>query len=101
MKGKAAALARRDDAGDTWTLAQVLHQVVAVVCALDDNLSPSEVTHSSSFAKDFGWDEPFRMRLRKPVALQLHEKISAFEIEEQVRTVGDLVDLVWSKMSPS
>ena len=89
---------RRDDAGDTWTAAQLLAEVAAIVCDLDDNLTPADVVRSASFADDFGWDEWFRLRLRKPVEKRLHESLSAYLILERVKTVGDLVDYVWSSM---
>ena len=38
------------------------------------------------------------MRLRKPIEKRLHESLSAFLIMERVKTVGDLIDYVWSSM---
>jgi hypothetical protein len=93
-----AAELRRDDAGDLWTAAQVMRELAAIVCALDDNLKPADVTRSASFAGDFGWDDWFKLRLRKPVEKRLHESLSAFVIVERVKTVGDLADYVWSSM---
>jgi len=89
---------RRDDAGNPWTADQVMQEIVAIVCDLDDNLTPKEVTRSDSFTDGFGWDEWFKMRLRKPVERRLHESLSAFLLMERVKTVGDLVDYVWSSM---
>src|SRR5215471_1287241 len=94
----AATELRRDDAGNVWNAAQVLAEIAAIVCALDDNLTAADVVRSASFADDFGWDEWFKLRLRKPVEKRLHESLSAYLIIERVKTVGDLVDYVWSSM---
>jgi hypothetical protein len=99
-KKAAAPEQRRDDDGELWTAAQLMSQIVLIVCDLDDNLTPADVIRSATFAGDFGWDGPFKLRLRKPVEQRLHEKMSAFQISERVKTVGDLADLVWSKMEP-
>lgn len=97
----AAPEERRDDQGELWTAAQLLREIAEILCDLDDNLTLADVVRSATFAGDFGWDDPFKLRLRKPVVERLHEKISAFEISERVKTVGDLQDLVWSKMEPA
>ena len=89
---------RRDDAGQTWSLEQVVAEITSIVCALDDNLTPQEVKRSATFSGDLGWDDWFKMRLRKPIEKRLHESLSAFLIMERVKTVGDLVDYVWSSM---
>jgi len=91
---------RRDDAGNQWTVAQLMGEIAAIVCDLDDNLTPADVVRSASFADDFGWDDPFKARLRKPVRSRLHETITLSQITEKLDTVGDLADLVWSKMDP-
>jgi acyl carrier protein len=96
----AAPEERRDGAGEVWTAAQLMSQIAAIVCDLDDNLTPADVIRSATFAGDLGWDDPFMLRLRKPVEQRLHERVSAFQISERVKTVGDLADLVWSKMEP-
>jgi hypothetical protein len=96
----AAPEPRRDDDGELWTVAQLMSQIVLIVCDLDHNLTPADVLRSATFAGDFGWDDPFKLRLRKPVEQRLHVKVSAFQISERVKTVGDLADLVWSKMEP-
>lgn len=96
----AAAEVRRDDRGTEWTVAQLMGEIAAIVCDLDDNRTPAECVRSASFADEFGWDGPFKARLRKPVENRLHEKISLSDIMNRVKTVGDLADLVWSKMEP-
>src|SRR5215831_15349533 len=92
----AAPETRRDGAGQTWTAAQLLAEIASIICDLDDNLAPADVVRSASFADDFGWDEWFKLRLRKPIEKRLHESLSAYLILERVKTVGDLVDYVWS-----
>jgi hypothetical protein len=95
---RSAAEIRRDDAGNTWTAARLLAEIAGIICALDDNLTTADVIRSASFADDFGWDEWFKLRLRKPIEKRLHESLSAYLILERVKTVGDLVDYVWSSM---
>jgi len=89
---------RRDDAGQTWSLEQVTGEIANIICALDDNLTPRDVKRSASFSGDLGWDDWFKMRLRKPIERRLHESLSAFLLMERVKTVGDLIDYVWSSM---
>jgi acyl carrier protein len=89
---------RRDDAGQIWSPEQVVAEIAAIMCALDDNLTPKDVKRSATFSGDLGWDDWFKMRLRKPIENRLHESLSAFLIMERVKTVGDLIDYVWSSM---
>jgi len=89
---------RRDDAGQAWSLEQVTAEIANILCALDDNLTPKDVKRSASFSGDLGWDDWFKLRLRKPIERRLHESLSAFLIMERVKTVGDLIDYLWSSM---
>jgi hypothetical protein len=90
-------LPRRDDSGKQWTLPQVETAVLAIVLKLAPGWSPGQVTLSTRFEADLGWDEPYMLSLVKPVRARLHETLPAGTVVG-LRRVGDLVKSVWSKM---
>jgi len=89
---------RRDDRGSLWTLSEVEAEILAVIARLDAKAREPEVTRATRFARDLGWDEWFKLSLLKPVKRRLHETLSAAVVLDRVKTVGDLVDYVWSSM---
>jgi len=88
---------RRDEVRGLWTSEQVQQAIFRLVADLDANAAKG-LKRSTRFSTDLGWDDWFKLSLIKPVKSRLHESIHEQVLLDRVKTVGDLIDYVWSKM---
>lgn len=88
---------RRDEKGHRWTAAGVEREVIAIVAELSGE-KPKDIKRSVRFEQDLGWDAYYRLRVVKPVRARLHEQLEHDMLASKVRTVGNLIDYVWSLM---
>lgn len=94
-----SAEVRRDDSGGYWSAAAVEREILDLVRAIDPHAK--QLTRSTTFSGDLGWDDWFKLSVLKPVRKRFHESLSATVVLDRVRTVGDLVDYVWASMGPA
>jgi hypothetical protein len=92
-----AVLVRRDDSGQTWTLAAVEREIAAILAELAPGWHPTSIARTTRFHDDLGFDVWGVLRVVKPVRDRLHETLSD-AVVRGLRKVGDLVDYVWAKM---
>ena len=88
---------RRDESGKTWTQARMEGEIATLVARLTPGCSAVDLSRATRFRDHLGWDEWSLLRLVKPVLRQFHETLSDFLVKD-LKTVGDLMDYVWSKM---
>ena len=89
---------RRNDAGHRWTEAGVERAVRRIVARLTPGKTTRAVTRAAKLEADLGWDKWYKLKVVKPVRTTLHETLEDNVILYDVKTVGDLVQYVWSRM---
>jgi hypothetical protein len=93
----AAAVVRRDDSGQTWTLRDVEREIAAILARLAPGWTAAAISRTTRLHDDLGFDAWGVLRVVKPVRNRLHETLSD-TIVRDLRKVGELVDYVWAKM---
>lgn len=88
---------RRDDKGIAWRKAEVEMAAIAIVAA-NNRTTARDIGRGTQFGKSLGWDDWYKLTLVKPVKKQLHVTLSHTMIKNDVKTVGNLVDYIWSLM---
>lgn len=94
-----AAETRRDDKGISWRKAEVETAAAAIVAGLNHSTARG-ITRATQFGRTLGWDDWYKLTLVKPVRKQLHVTLSHTMIKNDVKSVGNLVDYIWSLMEP-
>lgn len=96
LKGTSADT-RRDDKGITWRESEVATAVIGIVARLNGGTAAG-MTRATQFGKNLGWDDWYKLSLIRPVKRQLHETLAHPVVKNDVKTVGNLVDYIWSLM---
>jgi hypothetical protein len=89
---------RRDDEGHRWTQAGVETAVRRIVARLTPGGKPGALKRSTKLEADLGWDKWYKLKVVKPVRTTLHESLEDNVVLYEVKTVGDLMDYIWSRM---
>lgn len=96
LRGEAADT-RRDDKGIAWRESEVATAAIGIVARLNGS-SAAGITKSTQFGKNLGWDDWYKLSLIRPVKRQLHEQLAHPVVKNDVKTVGNLIDYIWSLM---
>ena len=91
-------MTRVDDAGKEWDEAKVEAAVRRIVARLTPGKRPGAIKRATRLEADLGWDRWYKLKVVKPVRKRLHEALEDNVVLYEVKTVGDLVDYVWSRM---
>ena len=91
-------LRRVDDAGHEWEEAEVEATIKDIVAALTPGGTSGALKRATRFQADLGWDKWYKLKVVKPVRRRLHETLEDNVVLYEVKTVGDLVKYVWSRM---
>jgi len=89
---------RVDDAGQEWVEAEVEAAIKEIVSALTPKGTPGALKRATRLQADLGWDKWYKLKVVKPVKRRLHETLEDNVVLYEVKTVGDLVKYVWSRM---
>jgi hypothetical protein len=89
---------RLDDAGHEWEEAEVEAAIKDIVAALTPGGTSSALKRATRLQADLGWDKWYKLKVVKPVKKRLHESLEDNVVLYEVKTVGDLVKYVWSRM---
>jgi hypothetical protein len=90
---------RRDDRGHRWTDAGVERAVIRLVRRLSPGWARRKITRRTRLHTDLGWDDWYALRVARLVRATLHETVED-RVLLGLKSVGDLVALVWSGMDP-
>ncbi len=90
---------RRDGLGHRWTDRGVERAVIRIVRSLSPGFARKRITRKTRLAGDLGWDEWYVLRVVRPIRATLHERLED-RVVLALRSVGDLVGCVWSRMEP-
>jgi hypothetical protein len=88
---------RRDDRGHWWTDRGVERAVIKIVRDLSPGWARRKITKKTRLHTDLGWDDWYALRVARPVRTRIHETVEDRAVL-MLRTVGDLVALVWDGM---
>ena len=88
---------RRDDRGHAWTAGGVERAVIRIVRRLSPGFARRHISRKTRLHQDLGWDEWYPLRVVAPIRSTLHEAIDD-RLVLRLKTVGDLVALVWNAM---
>ena len=91
-------MTRVDDAGKEWDEARVEAAIKRIVARLTPGKIPGGIKRTTKLEADLGWDKWYKLKVVKPVRTQLHETLEDNVVLYEVKTVGDLMDYVWSRM---
>ncbi|HXY68747.1 MAG TPA: hypothetical protein VEH62_04820 [Gemmatimonadales bacterium] len=89
---------RKDERGHWWTDGGVERAVIRIVRALSPGWARRPIARRTRLHTDLGWDEWYVLRVAKPVRTTLHVALDDRALLS-LRTVGDLVGSVWSRMA--
>jgi hypothetical protein len=89
---------RLDDAGQEWEEAEVEAAIEDIVAALTPGGTSGALKRTTRLEADLGWDKWYKLKVVKPVKRRLHESLEDNVVLYEVKTVGDLVKYVWSRM---
>ena len=89
---------RVDDEGHRWTEAGVETAVRRIVARLTPGKTTRALKRATRLEADLGWDRWYKLKVVRPVRTTLHETLEDNVVLYEVKTVGDLVDYVWSRM---
>jgi hypothetical protein len=88
---------RKDERGHRWTDRGVERAVIRIVRRLSPGFARKRITKKTRLHTDLGWDEWYVLRVVKPIRATLHQTLEDRAVLK-IRTVGDLVRLVWDGM---
>jgi len=91
-------MTRVDDAGKNWEEARVEAAVKRIVASLTPGAKPGALKRATRLEADLGWDKWYKLKVIKPIRKRLHEALEDNVVLYEVKTVGDLVKYVWSRM---
>lgn len=89
---------RKDERGHRWTDGGVERAVIRIVRRLSPGWARRKIARRTRLHADLGWDEWYVLRVAKPIRLLLHVTPDDRALL-RLRTVGELVALVWSRMA--
>lgn len=89
---------RVDDAGKAWDEKDVEAAIKSIVARLTPKTKPGALTRATRLEADLGWDKWYKLKVAGPVRKRLHETLEDNVVLYEVKTVGDLVKVVWSRM---
>ena len=89
---------RADDKGHRWTKGGVELTVRRIVAQLTPGKTTRAIKRASRLEADLGWDKWYKLKVVAPVKTRLRETLERNLVLYDVKTVGDIVDLVWSQM---
>jgi len=89
---------RVDDAGQKWEEAEVEGAIKEIVAALTPGGTSGALKRVTKLEADLGWDKWYKLKVVQPVKKRLHETLENNVVLYEVKTVGDLVKYVWSRM---
>ena len=89
---------RVDDADHEWEEAEVEAAIKDIVATLTPKGTSGALKRATKLEADLGWDKWYKLKVVKPVKRRLHESLEDNVVFYEVKTVGDLVKYVWSRM---
>ena len=69
-----------------------------IVARLTPGKTTRAIKRATKLEADLGWDKWYKLTVVKPVRATLHETLEDNVVLYEVKTVGDLVKHVWSRM---
>lgn len=96
--GAGGTVKRVDDSGKVWDEEGVEAAIKSIVARLTPKTKPGALTRTTRLEADLGWDKWYKLKVVKPVRKRLHETLEDNVVLYEVKTVGDLVKYVWSRM---
>jgi len=89
---------RADDKGHRWTKGGVELAVRRIVAQLTPGKTTRAIKRATRLEADLGWDKWYKLKVVAQVKKHLHETLEHNAVLYDVKTVGELVDQVWSQM---
>ncbi|HTT68670.1 MAG TPA: hypothetical protein VMF70_11615 [Gemmatimonadales bacterium] len=89
---------RKDERGHWWTDGGVERAVIRIVRGLSPGWARRKIGRKTRLHADLGWDEWYVLRAAKPIRNVVHVVVDDRALLD-LRTVGDLVGSVWSRMA--
>lgn len=91
---------RRDDKGMAWSRKELEVALLGIVASANRSTA-KEMSRGTRFGdRGLGWDDWYKLTLVRPVKRQVHVTLSHTMVKNDLKTVGNLFDYVWSLMEP-